>query len=738
MLALGFLNPWVLWLLPLALIPIIIHLLNRRRFNKVRWAAMEFLLAAMKRNRRRMRMEQWLILLLRTLAVLLLVFLVARPRLDEGVFGGVTKHHVVCVDDSASLAQRGAASTAFEDAGEAVHALATRLATSRDGDLLTVMLASNPEQPVVPVTRVTAGLPSRIREEIGKWQVSDAQFDPATSLAAMTRMFEANEDAEHVEYYLVSDMRKHDWLDDSGEANAAAQKWLLARNAETERVTFLTVGSANSENLAITSVQCRERVCTAGLPLTFSIDVTNRGRATSTAGEVSVEFDERTRTSYPLPPLGAGATTTIELAHTFHTPGAHGIRASLPGDRFDVDDVRALSIDVREHSRVLVVDGDPGDTIEDSETYYLHAALEIRGSVNSGIEVRLIGEHELGDVSETELEDFDMVWLCNVARPNERAVERLDAFVRGGGGLALFLGNQVDIAHYNTKLFGTGEGLLPVRLLEIAGDIDEKLSVHLSEKDDPLFETNTEEVEFMFEQLVSVGRYVSVHDDPKAQKRVLLRMRDEEGPPLLISRDVGEGRTFLFTTSADAHWTSLPVWPVFVMTAVSMHRAAARPQDMTRTNLMPSSVASVALDPGRFKTDVTVSPFGDSIGDQRTFSAPPGDGSELQLEVPMADLDGYGLFELAKKRHDGAIERTLLARNCHVDEGRLERLSTESFRSIYPEELADRLVIQAGDGSAAADVALAGGSDIWRWVGIALLAGMLLETLLAWRFGRGR
>ena len=78
MVALGFLNPLLLWALPMAAVPIIIHLLNRRRFQKIPWAAMEYLLAAMKRNRRRLRMEHWILLALRTLAVLLLVFLVGR------------------------------------------------------------------------------------------------------------------------------------------------------------------------------------------------------------------------------------------------------------------------------------------------------------------------------------------------------------------------------------------------------------------------------------------------------------------------------------------------------------------------------------------------------------------------------------------------------------------------------------------------------------------------------------
>ena len=84
MIGLAFFNPLLLWALPLAAVPIIIHILNRRRFQKVPWAAMEFLLRAMKRNRKRLRMEQWLVLLLRVLAVLLLVFLVSRPQLGSG------------------------------------------------------------------------------------------------------------------------------------------------------------------------------------------------------------------------------------------------------------------------------------------------------------------------------------------------------------------------------------------------------------------------------------------------------------------------------------------------------------------------------------------------------------------------------------------------------------------------------------------------------------------------------
>src|SRR3954452_25175841 len=60
-------------------IPIIIHILNRRRFKTVTWAAMEYLLRAMRKNRRRLKFEQILLLAVRCLLLSLLGFALARP-----------------------------------------------------------------------------------------------------------------------------------------------------------------------------------------------------------------------------------------------------------------------------------------------------------------------------------------------------------------------------------------------------------------------------------------------------------------------------------------------------------------------------------------------------------------------------------------------------------------------------------------------------------------------------------
>ena len=97
-----FVNPWLLGGIALAAAPIIIHLLNRRRFQVHDWAAMEFLLQASVSNRRRIRFEALLLLLLRVLLILLLVFTVARPILT----GGGAWHEderVIILDDAFSM-----------------------------------------------------------------------------------------------------------------------------------------------------------------------------------------------------------------------------------------------------------------------------------------------------------------------------------------------------------------------------------------------------------------------------------------------------------------------------------------------------------------------------------------------------------------------------------------------------------------------------------------------------------
>ncbi|HEX6960984.1 MAG TPA: BatA domain-containing protein, partial [Lacipirellula sp.] len=108
---------------PLIGIPLLIHLINLRRHQRVEWAAMEFLLESQKRNKKWIVLKQLLLLLLRTAAVALVVFMLAGPVIRSGwasLFGRGVTHHLILLDDSYSMSDRWEESSAFDEAKQAV------------------------------------------------------------------------------------------------------------------------------------------------------------------------------------------------------------------------------------------------------------------------------------------------------------------------------------------------------------------------------------------------------------------------------------------------------------------------------------------------------------------------------------------------------------------------------------------------------------------------------------------
>jgi hypothetical protein len=80
----SYLQPWMLWVLPAALLPIVIHLLNRLRYKTVPWAAMIFLLKANRAATRRAKIRQYLLLACRVLVLLFLIWAMSRPLTADG------------------------------------------------------------------------------------------------------------------------------------------------------------------------------------------------------------------------------------------------------------------------------------------------------------------------------------------------------------------------------------------------------------------------------------------------------------------------------------------------------------------------------------------------------------------------------------------------------------------------------------------------------------------------------
>ena len=738
MLALAFLNPLLLWAVPLCAVPIVIHLLNRRRFRRVPWAAMEFLLAAMKRNRKRLRMEQWLVLLLRTLAVLLLVALVSRPQLGGGggLLGGRV-HHVVLLDDSASTSQRSGSTSLFAKSQERVRAFVQDLAQRRSGDSFSLVRTSRAATPELWNQRVGPELGKRVGALLGEWRVTDLPVDFGAALQATVARAAEVEDASRSEFYVVGDARAADWTTEDDKPRPSLLAALHALRPDQDHVTVLGAAGPPA-NVAIVDVRLADRLAVAAVPSVLAVEVQNLGLDPTPAGSVAVEVEllrqERTaggqsRVVLAVPPLAPGERVPVPIAHTFHQPGAYRIDAQLEAsEAFPLDDRRTLALDVRDKSRVLLVDGEPDE--EDGETFFLQAAL---GGTEAGIDAQVVGEDGL---EETDLRPFDVVWLCNVQTLTAATAARLEQFVAAGGGVAIFAGALVDGARWNELLWRDGAGILPLPFGDIDGDPDRPLRAVLTQPEHPVCDGVTEVMELLFGNVVLVKRFLQLAEPPAHEAAVVARIRDPEGPPLLATRTYrgGGGDVAIFAVGADKAWSNLPSTHLFLVVVNQLHRAIARRADLAQQNLATNGTFRLELDSGTFRPDVTVRALAGD--DERTFTAvepaPPAGGPPV-LTVPMAELRQLGGYALDLARHDGAPETRVLARNAPIAESRLVGFADSAFARLYPAELHERVRFVREDAAADADVAE---GEVWPLLAGLLLVGLLLESLLAWRFGR--
>lgn len=760
MLAIAFLNPMLLWALPLAAVPIIIHLLNRRRFQRVPWAAMTFLLAAMKRNRKRLRMEQWLVLLLRTLAVLLLVSLVSRPQLGGGSLLGTRTHHVIVLDDSASMTQRAGSTTLFDRAQDRVRALADDLTMRRSGDLFSIVRTSHATQPDMWGEHVGPELGRRVGTKLKEWTVGDGAPDLGAVLKATQQRAGEVQEASRTEYYLVSDQRAHDWTTEDDKPRPAMVAALAAMKGDKEHITVLGIGG-QQPNLAVTEVRLTDRAAVAGVSVAIAVDVQNFGLDATQPTTVAVEIDGKSQVVRPVPQLAPGQRVAIPITHTFQQAGFHRIDAQLEAtEHFPLDDHRAFAIEVREKSKVLLVDGEPD--AEQGECFFLQTAFEPGPEAVSGIETQTITDTALAD---TDLEPFDLVWLANMQSPSAATAQKLEKFVAAGGGLVITVGALVDSTRYNELFWRDGKGLLPLPLGEIAGDPDRPEHAILVRKDHPVCGSLGELLDLLTSRVMLVYRWLTIIDDGKQNAAIIARIRDAEGPPMLVTRSFGSGggEVALWAITADKFWSNMPSTDLLLVYANQLHHFAARRRDTSDTNLLTTGVYRLALDPGIYRADVAVRSLA-AEGEEQTFTATepaaagsekpaekpgekpaekpaessvsaiaPGTPAALTLTVPMAELRQLGAFEVELSRHDGAAEKRMFARNAPIVESRLVGFLDSAFGRLYPIELQSRVTfVNEGGGLGAAS----GEGEIWRWIAGALLFGLLLESLLAWRFGR--
>lgn len=592
--------------------PIIIHLLNKRRFKIVDWAAMTFLLDANVRNRRRIRLENLILLALRCLAVLLAALLVARPFVPTGLTGGLIEaaryERIVVLDDSLSMQARVGNQTAFDEARAGVIKLLEDLAADSSDDSLTLLLTSRPKQPAAAGARVDSDTLPELTGMLRDLEPADrtAHFDVA--LQEVERHVQSQSRAMNRVVYIYTDLRRRDWSPDleakrsTGQrlADAPAQARnhpakILARIAETASgCVVVDVSGASQNNLLVTSVRPEETLV-AGVRSPFEVTVANLGA--TDAQNVSVKFTAGE--SLPLVEeidlLPAGKSATLTFNYTFapveasadgQAPTVESVpvtvevssASGLDLDRLPADSTRFFPARVVPGIPVLLVNGDPSTAYGQDETLYLERALAPPGQAASGAVYTVVTETEL---ESTPLDKHRLIVLCNVYQLSEeptasRRIADLERWVRDGGNLVFMLGDHVDEYFFNKYFYRDGRGLSPVKLQGLRGDEEEQswVGFRVEAQNHELLRQFAGQNNPLLDD-VKVFRWWGASVAPGANTSVLMRMTDDERSPAVVEKGYGKGRVIAFLTPADADWSDWPDKPSYVVLVQELTRYLA-------------------------------------------------------------------------------------------------------------------------------------------------------------------
>src|SRR5580700_3047106 len=270
----SFLQPWLLLALPLALLPVIIHLINQRRFQTVRWGAMMFLLTANRMARGFARIRQWLIMAARMLAIAGLVFAVSRPLASGWLglaAGGRPDTTIIVLDRSPSMQQKGAGGGDSKLA-TGVHQLAQTLATLKSAHW--VLIDSTTKKPV-QLDSPEALLRSASAE------ATSAATDLPALLEAAYEYIRANKSGR-TDIWICSDLSKNDWSPQSGRWQSIRESLLSLRQGV--RINLLAYPEHAEGNFSVRLARESEDQSRASIPLRFEID--------GARSEVMVEMDK--------------------------------------------------------------------------------------------------------------------------------------------------------------------------------------------------------------------------------------------------------------------------------------------------------------------------------------------------------------------------------------------------------------------------------------------------------------
>jgi hypothetical protein len=473
------------------------------------------------------QLKHLLLLALRILTVIGLVFMMAQPVLTRQGFLalGNESPKVLILDNSMSMGYMGEGGGRYDRAKKA----SKEIIEGIKGPVMIIPTTTFGGRPIQG-SDIRWMKPEEALRELDRIPLSFGRGDFGTALSL------ANDKLKDIkmpgEIVVLSDMARGDW--EGFDLNK------LGNLSFETGFSFLRIGGPNRDpNFSFKRVRITDGEAVSGVPFLLEVSVSNLSdKPGSPLVQLFLSGEKKDQKSIGLKAEEEGK---VYFELLLDRSGWIDGEVKLSGDNLPWDDVFYFSLKVREKVRVLVVDGDPKTSLRAGESYYLVNALHPGGSETSPFLTRVITGEELASLDPRSYEAF---FLLNVARPQG---SKLSSILESGKPVFLFLGDRVVPEEYNSFPF------FPWRIREVrgSGSLRPESIKQIDDRREALRSFSGPEGKGLHS--ASIRRYFKI----EGSTRNLLTLGN--GDPLLVEADLGKGRLFLFSSSADLEWNDLPL-----------------------------------------------------------------------------------------------------------------------------------------------------------------------------------
>lgn len=702
------------------LIPLLIHLFNRRRVRTVQWGAMHLLHEVIRQKKRRLKIEQLLLLLTRIAIPIVLALCLARPVLSylRQLPGLTNTSLIVVLDNSYSMRAPQGSSTLIQRARDDLARILQDIPQGSDVQIL--LAGGNPAALLDEPTSALDLLPEALRSV----ESYAAPVDVQDALQQAIALARSSKNGTR-EILLVSDFQKADWqrLIEGGSIPALDQ---LVNEDPAPVITFYQIPSELSDNLHFASVEAAPVILAPSQPTGLRVRIQASGRQAWQDVAVHLEADGvRVKTARASVP--AGGETTLYFTHAFDDLGEHALSVRIDGDAMLDDNVWHERVDVRDQVRVLLLSGTttneplagPLDFLELALAPHMGAKTSLRDLIQTT-------RADARRLKTEELRGYEVIVVGDVSKFGRSDVlKALSTFVSDGGSLLVLPGDNASPEEYTKAWFNDGKGPLPS---SVAGQdhVASSLSparLRIERFTHPSL-TYFNDARAAGLRDIEIRHWWKLSPDPKTTQTLLSLDR---GTPLLIEKTFGQGRVLFSAITFDPEWSNLPLQPLFVPLAQRLitHLAVAGGESQ--------SSAFVGQTLQRLLPD-------SAVENEYLFTAPDGNVTTLTpnevdgrhiLTTPVSESPGIGRIR-SKANPDRPASLALW--NLDPAEGNLETYPESEIRA-----LAERLSIayaNTTESYSQMDRDRRLGAEIWQPLLALLLLLLFFEVFLQQRITR--